>query len=83
MLWTSKSGGKKAIFMPTDLRLSSDITQGLLFLKVLLAAGEIRPVIDRRYPLQQTTQALRYVDEGHKKGKVVITVKHDRPSSPG
>jgi NADPH:quinone reductase-like Zn-dependent oxidoreductase len=42
-------------------------------LKELIAAGRLRPVIDRRYPLSETVQALRHVDDGHARGKVVIT----------
>jgi len=40
----------------------------------LLAAGEITPLIDRSYPLSETPAALRYVDEGHARGKVIIAV---------
>jgi len=46
----------------------------LVVLKDLLAAGKIVPVIDRRYPLSETAEALRYLEEGHARGKVVITV---------
>jgi NADPH:quinone reductase-like Zn-dependent oxidoreductase len=42
-------------------------------LKELIAAGRLRPVIDRRYPLSETVQALRHVDDGHARGKVIIT----------
>ena len=48
----------------------------LNILKDLLATGKIVPVIDRRYPLSETAEALRYLEEGHAQGKVVITVAH-------
>jgi len=46
-------------------------------LKDLLEAGKIVPVIDRRYPLAETAEAVRYRDEGHAQGKVIITIHHD------
>ena len=48
----------------------------LVVLKDLLEAGKIVPVIDRRYPLSGVAKALRYPEEGHAQGKVVITVEH-------
>jgi NADPH:quinone reductase-like Zn-dependent oxidoreductase len=77
MLCTSKIGSKRAIIVAAGLRSSSDKTKGLVILKELLEAGEIEPVIDRRYPLEQTAEAYRYVDKGHKKGNGVIAVEHN------
>ena len=46
------------------------------FMKELLEAGKVKPVIDRRYPLHEVAEALRYYEEGHARGKVVITLEH-------
>ena len=47
----------------------------MLFISELMAAGQVKPVIDRRYPLRETAEALRYLEQGNARGKVVITVQ--------
>ena len=67
--WISKTGSKKMGFM-----VAEQSQKDLVFLKELLEARKVVPVIERRYPLSQVAEAVRYLEEGHAQGKIVITV---------
>ena len=68
--WMSMTGGKKM-----GALLAKPNQKDLVFMKELLEAGKVVPVIDRCYPLREVPEAIRYLEAGHARGKVVITLE--------
>jgi len=69
-LWASLIGDQKLVSQLAKPPNETDWA----FMKELLESGQVKPVIDRRYPLSELSEALRYLGEGHARGKVVITM---------
>jgi NADPH:quinone reductase-like Zn-dependent oxidoreductase len=69
LMLKSKTGAKNMRLMVAKIN-----QKDLLFITELMSAGKVKSIIDKRYPLNETAAALRYLEEGHARGKVVITV---------
>jgi len=71
--WISMTGSQKM----GNMGVAKPNQNDLVIMKELLEAGKVKPVIDRCYPLSEVPDAIRYLEEGHAQGKVVITVAHN------
>lgn len=80
MLWTRWFGSQKAIFAATGL---TQTHEKLAQLTAWIEAGQVRAVIDRSYPLDEIAEAHRYVERGHKKGDVVISIVETGAAAAG
>ncbi len=70
--WIRRTTGKRIRMLVVQPNLKD-----MVYVTELCEAGKVIPVIDRRYPLSEVPEAIRYLGEGHAKGKVVITVEHN------
>jgi NADPH:quinone reductase-like Zn-dependent oxidoreductase len=77
-LFRGFTSGKRAKMSATELRKDADKIKDMDILKAMIARGELTSVIDRSYPLEQIAMAHEYVEKGHKRGNLVITVDHNK-----
>jgi NADPH:quinone reductase-like Zn-dependent oxidoreductase len=75
MLLTLNGGGKRALFAATGLAKRDVKIKALSLIRELIQAGELTSVVDRHYPLEQISEALRYIGQGHKQGSVLISAE--------
>ena len=74
VIWISLFSSKKARIAATGLKAPQERLKDLKLLKVLMEEKKIKPIVDKRYFIDQLAEAHRYVDRRHKKGNVVIII---------